>query len=192
MHILQKKFSLDNIKMSWLTNVATQSSQESCWSSWSGLSQPFTSNGEKRDLINDEKKQWWESFCSQSKKKDKSLQSAGSSSQQKEDEPESCLDTNMNYVNTNRINNFIYMYNIQNTKENFKKLEHVIEKRDFAIYKQILYMVDNCRIVEEDSSGITVEIDLFERRKLLVHLTNWEMENLKRKLVMVILLEMYF
>ena len=42
--------------MSWLTNVATQLSQESCWSSWSGLSQPFTSKGEKRDLINDEKK----------------------------------------------------------------------------------------------------------------------------------------
>ena len=54
----------------------------------------------------------------------------------------------MNYVNTNRINNFIYMYNIQNTKEKFKKLEDVIEKRDFTIYKQILYRVDNCRIVE--------------------------------------------
>ena len=31
------------------------------------------------------------------------------------------------------------MYNIQNTVENLKKLEHVIEKRDFTIYKQILY-----------------------------------------------------
>ena len=58
------------------------------------------------------------------------------------------------------------MYNIQNTEDNFKKLEHVIEKRDFTIYKQILYVVDNCRIVEEDSSGITVEIDLFEHSKL--------------------------
>ena len=83
-----------------------------------------------------------------------------------------CLDTHMNYVNTNRINNFIYMYNTQNTEENFKKLKHVIEKRDFTIYKQILYMVDNCRIVEENSSGITVEIDLFEHRKLLEDLTN--------------------
>ena len=64
------------------------------------------------------------------------------------------------------------MYNIQNTKENFKKLEHVIEKRDFTIYKQILYVVDNCRTVEEDSSGITMEIDLFEHRKLLEDLTN--------------------
>ena len=57
-------------------------------------------------------------------------------------------------------------------------------------------MVDNCRIVEEDSSGITVEFDLFEHRKLLdltnFFIKNWEIENLKRKLVMVILLEMYF
>ena len=33
-------------------------------------------------------------------------------------------------------------------------------------------MVDNCRIVEENSSGITVEIDLFEHRKLLEEITN--------------------
>ena len=78
----------------------------------------------------------------------------------------------MNYANSNRIDNFIYMYNIQNTEKNFKKLEHVIEKRDFAIYRQILYMVDNCRIVEEDSLGITMEIDLFEYSKLLEDLKN--------------------
>ena len=58
-------------------------------------------------------------------------------------------------------------------------------------------MVDNCRIVEEDSSGIPVEIDLFEHRKLLEDLTNffiknWEIENSKKKLVKAILLEMYF
>ena len=94
----------------------------------------------------------------------------------------------MNYVNTNKINNFIYMYNIQNTQENFKKLENVIEKKDFTIYKQILYMVDNCRIVEEDSSGITVETDLIEHRKLLEDLTNkffnkkLEVENSKKKI----------
>ena len=33
-------------------------------------------------------------------------------------------------------------------------------------------MVDNCKIVEEDQSGITAEIDLSERRKLLEDLTN--------------------
>ena len=73
----------------------------------------------------------------------------------------------INYVNRNRINNFIYLYNIQNTEENVKKLEDVIEKRDFTIYKQILYMLDNCRIVEEYSTVITVEIDLIEHKKLL-------------------------
>ena len=57
-------------------------------------------------------------------------------------------------------------------------------------------MVDNCKIVEEDL-GISMEIDLFEHMKLLEDLTNfstknWEIENLKRKLIMVILLEMYF
>ena len=66
----------------------------------------------------------------------------------------------MNYVNANRTNNFIYMYNIQNTEKNFNKLEHVIEKRDFILYKQILYLIDNCKIVEEDSLGITVENDV--------------------------------
>ena len=76
-------------------------------------------------------------------------------------------------------------------------MEHVIEKRDFTIYKQILYMVDNCKIVEEGLSRITMEIDLFEQRKLLEDLTNffiknWEIKNLERKLIMVILLEMYF
>ena len=104
----------------------------------------------------------------------------------------------MDYVNTNRINNFIYLYNIQKTEENFKKLEHVIEKRVFTIYKRILYMVDNCRIVEEDLSRITVEIDLFQHRKLLEDLTNKffhkKLGNRKfeKKLIMVILLEIYF
>lgn len=59
-------------------------------------------------------------------------------------------------------------------------------------------MIDNCRVVEEDSSGTTVEIDLFEHQKLLKDLTkkifikNWKPENSKRKLDMVISLEMHF
>ena len=64
------------------------------------------------------------------------------------------------------------MYNIQNTEENFNKLEHVIEKRDFILYKQILYLIDNCKIVEEDSLGITVENDVIQHKKLLEDLTN--------------------
>ena len=78
----------------------------------------------------------------------------------------------MNHLNTNRINNFLYMYSIKNTEENFKKLREVIEERNFIIYRKILYMINNCQIIEEDSTGITIEIDLLEHRKLLEDLIN--------------------
>ena len=34
----------------------------------------------------------------------------------------------MNHVNTNKINNFISLYGIKKTQENFKKLESIIQK----------------------------------------------------------------
>ena len=43
----------------------------------------------------------------------------------------------------------------------------MIKKRKFYIYHTILYIVDNCRIIKEDSTGITIEIDLDEHRNLL-------------------------
>ena len=46
-------------------------------------------------------------------------------------------------------------------------MEEVIEERKFIIYRKILYMIDNFRIVDEDSSGITTEIDLLQHCKLL-------------------------
>ena len=46
-------------------------------------------------------------------------------------------------------------------------MEEVIEERKFIIYRKILYMIDNFRIVDEDSSGITIEIDLLQHYKLL-------------------------
>ena len=69
----------------------------------------------------------------------------------------------MNLVNTNRINNYFYMYGIENTEENFEKFREVIKERNFIIYRTILYLIEN----EEDSTGITIELDLFEHRKLL-------------------------
>ena len=78
----------------------------------------------------------------------------------------------MNYVNTNQINNFFYMYSIKNTEENLKNLEEVSEKRKFIIYRKILYMIENCQIIEEDSTGIITEIDLIEHCKLLEDLIN--------------------
>ena len=73
----------------------------------------------------------------------------------------------MNHVDRNRINNFIYVCCIKDTTENFNKLAEVITKRKFYIYRTILYIIDNCRIVKEDSTGITVEICLDEHRDLL-------------------------
>ena len=48
----------------------------------------------------------------------------------------------------------------------------MIEERKIIIYGKILYMIENCWIIEEDSTGIIIEIDLIEHRKLLEDLTN--------------------
>ena len=86
--ITESHFDETQIEDNQISNEATRSSQESWWSSWSGLSQPFTSKGEKRDLSDYEsEEQSSESFCSDSTKKDKSSQPESGSSQ-KEDKPE--------------------------------------------------------------------------------------------------------
>ena len=77
----------------------------------------------------------------------------------------------MNKVYRNKVNNYVYLYNIQDNEENFKKIAEVVNKREYTIYCQILYIMDNCRIIEEDSSSITVEIDLIEHEKLLEDMT---------------------
>ena len=77
----------------------------------------------------------------------------------------------MNNVNRNKVHNHIYRYNIQDNVENFLKIAEVVNEREYAVYRQISYIIDNCRIVEEDSSSITVEIDLTEQRKLLEDIT---------------------
>ena len=63
----------------------------------------------------------------------------------------------MNHVDRNRIHNFIYRYRIKDTEENFNKIGKLITQRKFYVYCKILYIIDNCCIVEEDSPGITVE-----------------------------------
>ena len=45
----------------------------------------------------------------------------------------------------------------------------MIEGRNFIIYRNNDY--ESCKIIEEDSTGITIEIDLLEHRKLLEDLT---------------------
>ena len=68
----------------------------------------------------------------------------------------------MNHVNKNRIDNYRYQYRIKDSKENLNKIEEVIKQRKFYVCCKILYMIDNCQIIEEDSTGITVEICLEE------------------------------
>ena len=50
----------------------------------------------------------------------------------------------MNHVNRNKVHNYFYMYGIQETEENFNKLEEMIENREFIIYQKLLYIIDNC------------------------------------------------
>ena len=50
----------------------------------------------------------------------------------------------MNNVNRNRINNYIYCYSIENKEENFNKLAEVINKKEYYVYKVILYIIENC------------------------------------------------
>ena len=78
----------------------------------------------------------------------------------------------MNNVNRNRINNYIYHYSIEDKQENFNKLAEVINKKEYYIFKAILYIIENCQIIEEDSGSITVKIDLLEHDHLLQDITN--------------------
>ena len=48
----------------------------------------------------------------------------------------------------------------------------MITERKFYIYRKTLYITDNCCIVEEDSTRITVEICLNQHRELVEDLTN--------------------
>ena len=98
----------------------------------------------------------------------------------------------MNNVNRNKVNNYIYLYNIQDNEENLKKIAELVNKREYTIYHQILYIINNCRIIE-DSSGITVE-----HGKLLEDITkkffkkNWVREKLKKNFSMLMWLEIRF
>ena len=47
----------------------------------------------------------------------------------------------MNNVNRNRINNYIYGYSIEDKKESLNKLAEVINKKEYYIFKAILYII---------------------------------------------------
>ena len=73
----------------------------------------------------------------------------------------------MNSVQKNHISNLIYRYGIEDNLDNFEKLANQINKKEFFLYKQILLLLENCKIVEENSSSFTVEICSEQYRHLL-------------------------
>ena len=77
----------------------------------------------------------------------------------------------MNNVDRISINNYIYRYSIEDKEENFNKLADAINKKEYYVYKAILYIINNCKIIEEDSGSITVEINLLEHDYLLEDIT---------------------
>ena len=73
----------------------------------------------------------------------------------------------MEDVQKNQISNIMYQYGIENNAENFNKLAMVINQKEYYIYKEIFTLLENCRIVTENSYSITIEICSEEYRHLL-------------------------
>ena len=73
----------------------------------------------------------------------------------------------MDNVQKNRISNIMYRYSIEKNSENFNKLAMVINQKEYVIYKEIFTLLENCRIVTENSHSIIIEICLEEYRYLL-------------------------
>ena len=73
----------------------------------------------------------------------------------------------MDNVNINRIKNYLSRYGIEENEDNFKKLKNVIEKKEYYIYEQIVELIEDCRIVVKNNSGIIIEIDSEENNTLL-------------------------
>ena len=86
--------------------------------------------------------------------------------------------TKTNDVNRNRVKNYLYRYSIKNNEENFNKIAEVITKKEYFIYQKILYIINNCRVVEKDSGSIAVKIGLVEHNHLLEDITK---KNLQRR-----------
>ena len=89
----------------------------------------------------------------------------------------------MNNVYRDRIHNYFYWYGIKETKENFKKLEKVINKNDYLIYEQISNLTENCLIIKNDGCGLIIEIGYEENEQLLKYflLENLDKEEPKKK-----------
>ena len=77
----------------------------------------------------------------------------------------------MDNVQKNWISNIMYRYGIEKNSENFNKLAMVINQKEYVIYKEIFTLLENCRIVTENSHSITIEICSEEYRYLLENIS---------------------
>ena len=73
----------------------------------------------------------------------------------------------MNNVQKNHISNLMYRYGIEDNLDNFEKPANQINKKEYHMYRQILLLLENCKIVEENSSVLKIEICSEEYRHLL-------------------------
>ena len=73
----------------------------------------------------------------------------------------------MDNVQKNHISNLIYCYSTKNNLDNFNKLANQINKKEYYMYRQILLLLENCKILEEKSNSLKVEICSEEYRDLL-------------------------
>ena len=73
----------------------------------------------------------------------------------------------MNNVQKNHISNLMYRYGIEYNLDNFEKPANQINKKEYYMYRQILLLLENCKILEENSSVLKLEICWEEYRQLL-------------------------
>ena len=78
----------------------------------------------------------------------------------------------MDSVSYNKVQNVLYLYGIIENQENFGKIGAVIDQKDYYVYREILKIVENCRIIYDDNTCLTVEIHLDIRRKSLDDIGN--------------------
>ena len=73
----------------------------------------------------------------------------------------------MDDVQKNRISNIMYRYGIEKNTENFNKLAVIITQNEHVMYKEIFTLLEDCRIVTENSHSLTIEICAEEYNHLL-------------------------
>ena len=74
----------------------------------------------------------------------------------------------MDHVTKNRIHNYMYCYG----SDSFNQLAEVIYQKEYFIYRKILLILENYRIINENLLSITAKIESEEYRDLLEDITN--------------------